>query len=78
MKLEDIHIKDIVKFRFRLFGKLVEDIGVVEEIDKDANFGEIYVKVIPFNFKISPLLLKPTTVKKKIGKYSKYNRKRLH
>lgn len=73
MNPEDIHIKDIVKFKTRLLDKLVKDIGVVEEIDEDAYYGEMYVKVIPFNLKISSLLMKPSKVKKKIGEYSNFN-----
>lgn len=73
MKPVDIHIKDIVKFKTRLLDKLVEDIGVVKEIGEDAYYGEMYVEVIPFNLKISTLLLKPSKVKKKIGEYSNFN-----
>ena len=71
MKLEDIHIKDIVKFKTRLLNKNVEDIGIVKEINEE--FEDWFITVIPFNLKVSELLLRPSKIRRKIGEYSNFD-----
>lgn len=73
MKLEDVYIKDIVKFKIRLLDKPLEDIGVIKKIAKDEYWNEWLVEIIPFNLKISSLLMKPTKVRKKLGEYSNFD-----
>ena len=73
MKLEELNIKDIVRFKTRLLDKSVEDIGVVKKIAKDEYWNEWLVEIIPFNLKISSLLMKPTKVRKKLGEYSNFD-----